>query len=78
MPVDPKPKCPECDTEYVLVDGKPPAECAKCKFPFTTYVGFNRLFTAAVKDWRAKNPKKGGQPAEEDSFFDSLRELGSR
>lgn len=74
MPQD-KPKCPECDTEIVLVDGKPPDECAKCKFPFKTFAGFNRLFTAAVKEWRAKNPKKGGGAGDEKDFFDALRDI---
>lgn len=48
-PAIPKPKCPECDTELVLVEGKPPDECGKCGFLLSGYPEFQRWISAALK-----------------------------
>lgn len=45
----PKPKCPGCDVELVLVDGKPPEECGKCGFVIEGYDVFSNWFKKAMK-----------------------------
>lgn len=45
------PKCPECDTELVLIDGKPPEACAKCGFTLEGFETFFRWFKKAMKAW---------------------------
>lgn len=60
MPDD-KPKCPECDTQLVLVDGKPPEECQNCHFLLAGFPDFMRWLKAATKLTDAAKPKPKGR-----------------
>ena len=42
------PHCPECDTELVMVNDKPPESCAKCGFTLEGYDTFFRWFKKAM------------------------------
>ena len=44
-----KPKCPECDVELVLVDGKLPEKCEKCGFNIAAYQPLKRMLSAFAK-----------------------------
>ena len=55
---DEKPKCPECQTELVLIEGKVPEECQKCGFLLKGYEPFKRWLTAALKENKPKTPEK--------------------
>lgn len=59
----PKPKCPECGTELVLVDGKLPDECAKCKFVLDGFEDYQRWFKAAWKAAKAGDTPPPPPPA---------------
>lgn len=53
------PKCPECDTELVLINGEPPEKCAKCGFVLEGYEVFFRWFKKAMKAYEdGKTPPK--------------------
>ena len=59
MPEPVKPKCPECETELVLVENEMPEQCAKCGFLIKGYLPFLRWFRQAQKDTQpAPAPKK--------------------
>lgn len=45
----PKPKCPGCGVELVLVNGELPEECASCKFVIEGYSVFEGWFKKAMK-----------------------------
>lgn len=66
-----KPKCPECDTEFVLVDGKVPDKCAKCGFAIGAYQPFRRLLKAFAKE--EKGTKASGDKSE--GIMDWLNKL---
>jgi hypothetical protein len=55
--VPPKPKCPECSTELVLINNELPEKCAKCGFVIEGFGVFERWFKLAMKAW-----KEGEQP----------------
>ncbi len=57
-PVPPKPKCPECDTELVLVNGQIPEKCAKCDFQLDGWEPFLRWFKKAKELTEKKEEKK--------------------
>ena len=59
------PRCPECDTELVMVNDKPPAECAKCDFTLEGYDVFFRWFKKAMKAYEEgkKPPEMPDTPA---------------
>jgi hypothetical protein len=42
-------KCPECDTELVLVNEEAPEECPKCGFVLAGWDGFGRWMKAYLK-----------------------------
>lgn len=73
MPTEDKPKCPDCETELVLVDGKLPEKCAKCGFYLKGFPAFTRWFGVAAKQFE-KGTKKKTAPADDDS---PLAALGS-
>lgn len=56
MPEEQKPKCPDCETELILVDGKLPEKCAKCGFHLKGFGGFSRWFGVAAKQFETKKP----------------------
>lgn len=74
---DDKPKCPECDTEIVMVkDGDklvPPDNCSKCGFRLKGFAGFNRWLRAAMKI--NTPPKKETKDDDKDDFLSELRNL---
>lgn len=75
MPDEVKPKCPECATELVLVEGKIPDKCPKpeCGFPLKGYAPFKRWLTAAIKE--AKPAKTGKKDDDDDNPFSALANL---
>lgn len=76
MGADEKPKCPECDTEIVMVkDGDKivtPDTCAKCGFRLKGFTGFQRWLKAAMKEAK---PKPTTKKDDDDDVLSSLREL---
>ena len=67
-----KPKCPECDTELVLVEDKPPQKCPKCGFLLQGFGQFERWVKAATK--RSKK-KATSQTDDDDSPFAALGKI---
>jgi transcription initiation factor TFIIIB Brf1 subunit/transcription initiation factor TFIIB len=47
-PEPPKPKCPSCETELVLVNNELPEKCAKCGFVIEGYSIFENWFAKAM------------------------------
>lgn len=70
MPEDPKPKCPKCETELVLVEGKLPPRCQKCNFLLAGWGDFAEWFDVAVKKTAPK--KKTSAESGSDSPFAHL------
>lgn len=70
---DEKPKCPECDTELVLIEGKNPEKCDKCGFVLAGFAGFERWLAAIEKKRTAK--KKASAAKEGTGIFDALGKL---
>lgn len=64
----PKPKCPECDTELVLIDGKPPEECAKCGFVLAGYFDIFERWMAAWKKKNMPEPEPVARPTSKNPF----------
>lgn len=56
MPIEPKPKCPDCGVELVLVNNELPDECAKCGFVLTGYEPFKRWLKTATKELASEQP----------------------
>lgn len=67
-----KPKCPECETELVLVEGKPPEKCAKCGLNLRAYSGLARILDVYEKN---KSKKKKQTESEDDGFLSILGKL---
>lgn len=55
-PPIPKPKCPECDTELVLVNNDLPEKCSKCGFVIDGFDAFSRWFKLAMKKAKEGEP----------------------
>lgn len=55
-PPPPKPKCPECGTEIVLVNNDLPETCAKCGFILDGYEPFSRWMRAYEKSKTPETP----------------------
>lgn len=70
MPEEKKPKCPECETELVLIDGKLPKKCAKCGFQIAAGKQFDRLMDAYFKNKKKQKPET--EEDDDDSFFGAL------
>lgn len=74
-----KPKCPECDTEIMMVkDGDkvvPPDACAKCGFRLKGFPGFKRWIAAAFKEFKAQQKKEHKSSDDNDDFLSFLGNL---
>ena len=57
-----KPKCPECETELVEVNGKMPEECAKCGFDLAGFPIFERMWNVIKKKEKPPEPEVIAQP----------------
>ena len=68
-------KCPECKTELVLVNGKPPEECAKCGFVLDGYDLFKRWLKAAKEE---ETPEPKPEPKAEPKSRNPLANLRKR
>lgn len=64
-----KPKCPECDTELIAIDGKLPDECAKCHFVLSGFPEFKRWMDAYEKGKKPAGPEPA---AKRGSIFGGL------
>lgn len=57
-----KPKCPECDTELILVNDKLPEECAKCGFDLSGFQIFERMYKVIKKKETPPKPEPVAEP----------------
>ena len=63
-----KPKCPNCETELVLVEGKPPARCAKCGILMSGFPDFMKWLEAGIEKIGAKRKKDNKTDDDESPF----------
>lgn len=77
MPDASKPKCPSCETELVLIDGKIPDKCPKpeCGFVLKGYAGFKQWLATALKELKPAKPANKKDDDDDDSPFSSLAQL---
>lgn len=69
-----KPKCPECDTELVLVNNELPDKCAKCGFVLDGWESFFRWHKLAQKKLKEgeQPPSPPNPPKKKKGVFSSL------
>lgn len=73
MPEEPKPKCPKCETELVLVEGKLPPRCGKCDFLLVGHSDFQDWFDVAIK--KSAKKKSPSTDTGNDSPFANLGKI---
>jgi len=74
----PKPKCPKCEVELVLVDGHIPKKCEKCGFRIAGFATFQEWFATAQKHYekgKKQPPQPTAQTDDDDSIFGALADL---
>jgi ribosomal protein L37AE/L43A len=76
MPENDKPKCPDCDVEIVLVEGKMPDKCAKCGFHLKGFGGFSRWFQVAARNFEKETADKKKKKTQEEGSDSPLAALG--
>jgi len=74
---DEKPKCPACETELVLIEGKLPDKCPKpeCGFVLKGFAAFEKWLEIALKRAKAKQPRPPKKDDDDDSQFSVLANL---
>lgn len=76
----PEPKCPECETKLVLLEGKLPEKCEKCGFVLAGYTDYKRWNAALEKEKEAekqaeKKKKESEKKPSSGGVFSSLGKL---